>query len=391
MKRVYLDYCASTPVSNEVLDAMAPFWSQDFANTGGIHSEALAAAAAVDAARAASAQFLHARKPRDIIFTSGATEANNLGFFGPIEALLQKGRSYEDLHIITTPIEHKSVLEPARALEAKGVKLTLLSVNEEGQIDTNELREALTPNTVLVSIAYVNSEIGTIQPIHECVRIIDAYRRETGAQYPYFHTDATQAPLYLDCNVESLGVDMMSLGGQKIYGPKGIGLLYVRDNVDIAPMMFGGTREEGLRPGTHPTPLIVGFAKALEEALAKREHEEPRVQVLRDQFISRVLEAFPDAKLNGPRENRVAHNANISFIGCDNEYIVLALDTKGIACSAKSACSKGGSHVLEGLNKGDEYTKSAVRFSFGKDTTEEDIDTVQRVLETSVRRVEVTL
>ena len=400
MNRIYVDYAASTPVDTEVVRAMEPFWQEQFANTGAIHNEGAQALGAVAAARAAVGGFIHARRSDDIIFTSGATEANNLGFFGLIEAQIQAGKSYQDLHIITTPIEHKSVLDCAKALEAKGVRVTYLPVHEDGLVIPNELKEALTPETVFVSIGYVNSEIGVVQPLHGCARVIQEFRREHESSLPYFHSDATQAPVYLHCHQEQLGVDLMSLGGQKVYGPKGIGCLYVDESVTIAPIMHGGTRERGLRPGTLPTPLIMGFAKALQLADERREQEAERITLLRDHFIQRVTKTISTAELNGSHEHRTANNANFSFplnqpsadgqrAGLDNEFLVLQLDAKGIACSAKSACSKaGGSHVVAALGKGTDYSESAVRFSFGKDNTMEEVEYIVERLAECVKKDE---
>lgn len=376
---IYLDHAASTPVLPSVLEAMAPFWSESFGNAGAIHSLGVLAKRALESAREECAKLLEV-KATDIIFTSGGTESNNLAIFGLIEALAEKGTAYADMHCITGAVEHASVLDCFRALEKKGVKLTIVPVGEDGVLHADAVAEAIIPQTVLVSVMYANSEIGTIQPIRE---IAEAIHAKAPTQKIYFHTDASQAPVYLSCHADTLGVDLMTVDAQKMYGPKGSGFLYIKNGTPIMPLMRGGTQERGLRPGTPVTMLAVAMGKVCTIALHDRKDENERVTALRDYFISAIEKEIPTASLNGSRTNRLPNNVNFSFPGLSGEMIVLGLDQKGIAASTRSAChvgEKGGSHVVRALGKGEEYATSAVRFSFGRMTTKEDLEYAVRTL-----------
>lgn len=380
-KRIYLDHAASTPVLPGVLDAMMPYWNDVFANAGAIHSDGVKAKQALEDARETCARML-AVKSTDIIFTSGGTESNNLAVFGLAEALLEKGMHYADMHFITGTIEHASILDCFKVLERKGAALTIVPVKGDGIVHPEDVADAITDKTVLVSIMYANSEIGTIQPIRD---ISEAIKKKIAGteQKIYFHTDACQAPVYLSCHADSLGVDLMTIDAQKLYGPKGSGCLYIKQGTPIAPLMRGGNQERNLRPGTPVVMLAVGLAKAFEIAESARKEESERVLLLREYFIDRVLSEIPSAHLNGSRKNRLPNNVNFSFPTKSAEMIVLTLDRKRISASTRSAChvgEKGGSHVVRALGLGEDYATSAVRFSLGRSTTKEMIDATVGVL-----------
>lgn len=379
-KRVYFDYAAATPMHPEVLAAMEPYWTTYFGNPGGLHKEGTMAKAALESARTSSARMIGARDD-EIIFTGSGTESNNLAIAGAVRALLGSGKAPSDLHMITSAIEHPSVLECFRSLEKSGVSVTYLSVSSEGVIDLKALEAELRDNTVLVSVMYVNNEVGTIEPIAEMGKIIRRHKKQNvfGDAYPYFHTDASQVPLYIGLNVEALAVDMLTLDGQKMYGPKGVGLLYTRRGVRINPVIIGGGQESSLRPGTENVPLIVGFEKAFSLAEGSRKEETKRLTELRDYCIKKITEAVPSAQVNGPYgehgDLRLANNVNISIPGIDGEFMVVALSERGFACGTRSACMREGgpSYVLEAMGK-TAIAEYSLRLSFGIHTTKEHID-----------------
>lgn len=375
MKRMYLDYAASTPVDTEVEEAMRPYWSEVFGNAGGQHEEGRKAREAVEGARARVAEALGS-KSTEIIFTSGGTESNNQAIFGLVKALRKEGRTLEEMHAVTLSVEHPSVLDCFQELEEEGLAVSYLPVDAEGLVSEKVLQEALRPETVLVSIAYVNSEIGTVQPIAAFGSVIAAHRKKTGAAC-YFHTDASQAPVYFDCAPDALLVDMVTLDAQKMYGPKGIGILYVRDGVPLASLLKGGSQERGVRPGTPNTPLIVGFAESFTRACGARDAESIRVKALRDLFIEKVRDAIPEAEINGTLEQRTPNNISVSIPGVEGDFVMHALDARGIACSTRSACfgaKKGNSHVVAQLGKSELLVRGTVRFTLGKATTRADIE-----------------
>ena len=388
-KRVYLDYAASTPLDSRVKSAMAPYWSERFGNPSSSHEEGEKARLAIANARESAAAFLHAR-PDEIIFTSGGTESNNLAIFGVAESV---NRSLSSCHFATSAIEHPSILEVFEELVQRGAKVTYLPVTREGIVLPKVVAEALTPETVLVSVMTVNNEIGTIQPIAEISRAVKSFRRtenDGAREFPYVHTDASQAPLYLPIDIEKLGVDLLTLDAQKLYGPKGVGLLFRRRGVTLVPRFFGGGQENGMRPGTENVPLIFGFAKALGVAKETREKETKRLTGLRDYLLERLLGEIPGAQLNGSPHERIANNVNISIPGFEGDYLVILLDRKGIAVGSKSACAgkeAGTSYVIEALQKGREYASSSLRFSLGRDTTKEELDFTVKVLKQEVARL----
>ncbi|MEK7585021.1 MAG: cysteine desulfurase family protein [Patescibacteria group bacterium] len=349
------------------------------ANPSSIHSAGVAAAAKLADARESVARVLAAHAD-EIIFTASGTEANNLALLGVARAIKSSKKS----HIITLVTEHASVLEPCRALERAGFEVTYLGVKPDGLIDLAEFKKALRPETLLVSISYVNNEIGVIQPIREIAKIIRVQHRvsDSGDTRCLFHIDACQAPQYLDLNVARLGIDLLTLNSAKISNTKGVGVLYVKRGVVLEPIIYGGGQERGLRSGTENVPAITQFAEALKLSVKKREKESARLTKLRDYFIKKLLK-IEGATLNGSVTERVANNANVSFAGADSEYVVLSLDAKGVLASSGSACStqtKDASYVIEALGGGEARAASAVRFTLNPNTQKSDLDHVLKIL-----------
>ncbi|KKU67422.1 MAG: Cysteine desulfurase [Parcubacteria group bacterium GW2011_GWA2_47_16] len=377
-KRIYMDYASTTPLDPRVLKAMLPYFGEKFGNPSSIHAEGVEAKKALEAARKNVGLILNARA-NEIFFTGGGTESNNLAIFGIVRALEKTGVSISKMHFVTTVIEHSSILECFRELESRGAKVAYAPVRENGIVDPTVIAKLLQPKTVLVSVGYANNEIGTIQPIREISKIIRAQNFPTSKLHfkTFFHSDASQAPLYLDCSVERLGVDLLTLDGHKMYGPKGVGALYVRRSVTLVPILFGGGQEKGLRSTTENLPLIVGFAKALEVAAALLEKESARLTTLRDFCYSNILKNVGMTKviINGDIKERLPNNINISIPKLDTEFALLQLDAAGIACSTKSSClgSEGGSYVVRALGGGETRAASTLRFTFGRATTKKDI------------------
>lgn len=383
-KRIYLDYSAATPLKKEVKKAMDRYWDKDFGNAGAIHQEGRIAKKAIEDSREKIAKLLNVR-PDELIFNSGGTEANNSAIYGVIESFIEKGMAIKDMHLITSRIEHPSVLAYFEHFAKKGASLDLVNIDKEGKIDLKHFRSLLKPNTILVSFMMVNNEIGTIQPIKEVSKIIRNYKKITlknlNSPKLVFHSDAAQALLYHPFDIEKLGVDLLSLDAQKIYGPKGCGILYTKKGLEIKPLIIGGNQEKALRSGTPNTSLIVGFAKALELAFKEQKSEIRRLEKLRNYFIEKVKNEIPEADLNGSLENRLANNVNMSFPATVNDFSIIQLDEKGIACSAKSACSKESySYVIKALGKNEEQIKNSLRFTLGKTTTKKEIDYVLKCL-----------
>ena len=334
LRRIYLDYAAATPVRKEVKKVMNRFWDIDFGNAGAIHKEGTVAKKAISQSRKKIAEIIKA-KPDEMIFNSGGTEANNLAIFGVLNKLNEdaclldrQGVKFQDMHLITTVFEHPSILQCFKYLEKKGAVIDYLNINQEGIIDLKQLKKVLTTKTVLISIMFVNNEIGTIQPIFKISKIIKNFKKKQAqlttclpaGRFPVFHSDAAQALLFLPIDVQKLNVDMMSFDAQKIYGPKGVGALYIKKGVEINPLIKGGNQEKGLRPGTENVPLIVGFAKALELASREKEDENQRLTKLRNYFIEEILKKIPRTEINGSLENRLPNNINIFFPDVNNEF-----------------------------------------------------------------------
>jgi len=366
MRRIYMDHAATTPVHPEVAEAMLPFLREYFGNPSTIYEEGRQARKAVEKARSQVAGALGA-DPGEIVFTSGGTESDNLAVFGVTEANEDRGS-----HVITTAIEHHAVLEPCHYLERKGVEVTYLPVDGGGIIDPDELRRAITPSTVLVSVMHANNEIGTVQPMEE----ISSICREAGV---YLHTDAVQSVGALDVDVNRLGVDLLSVSAHKLYGPKGVGCLYVRRGTSIQGIQLGGGQERRMRAGTENVAGIVGFGKAMELAAREWEERSAHVKPLRDRLINGILESIPHTRLNGDPERRLPNNVNILFGYIEGEAICLKLDFQGIDASTGSACSSESgeaSHVLLALGIPVEEAHGSLRLTLGRGNTSEDVDYV---------------
>lgn len=377
MRRVYLDHSATTPVRPEVLEEMLPFFKDQFGNPSTIYSWGREAKNAIEEARARVANLIGAQ-PEEIVFTSGGTEADNMALIGAAYANQKKGK-----HIITSSIEHHAVLDTAQYLMRQGFKVTFLPVTREGLVRVEDVAEALTQETILISIMHVNNEVGTIQPIQE----IGKLARERGI---IFHTDAVQSVGKIPVNVDELNVDLLSASAHKIYGPKGVGCLYIRKGTRIQTLLHGGGQERKRRAGTENVPGIVGFGKAAELAGLELESESQRLKKLRDKLIDGVLSRIDEVQLNGDRERRSPINANFSFRYVEGESILLSLDMKGIAASSGSACTSGSldpSHVLLAMGIPHEIAHGSVRMTLGRDNTEEDINYVLEVLPEIIERL----
>lgn len=356
---IYLDHASTTPVDEEVLQEMLPYFVQKFHNPSSLYAGALEAKKAIDKSKAKIAEFLGCRA-NEIIFTSGGTEGDNLAIFGVTN-------KYKKGHIITSELEHPAVLNPCRELEKRGFEVTYLKPQGDGVIDPQDVAKALRRDTILVSIMYANNEIGTIQPIGEISKKIKNFNKKNDVNI-LSHSDACQATGYLEMNVSKLGVDLLTINGSKIYAPKGVGALFVSPTVKISPIIFGGGQENGMRSGTQNTPLIVALGKAIELIERKKTENE---KVLRDLLIDGLLE-IPMSNLNGSRVSRLANNVNISFDGVEGESAVLYLDRAGIACSTGSACSSKSlesSHVLLSIGLSKEKAHCSLRFTLGRKTT----------------------
>jgi cysteine desulfurase len=372
---IYLDYAAATPIDPQVRAAMQKAQVNAWYNPNAIYGAAIAVRNRIEQAREHVARLLHAR-PSEIIFTDGATEANNLGIAGAVKAW-KKAHPDKKAHVITTKIEHASVLDTCRALAEIGVHVDYLSVDEYGHINIKELKKLLNENTVLVSIGYANGEIGTVQDIREIAKTIRHFRKHTDSEYPYFHTDAVQAVNYEHLGVPQLGVDLMTINAAKIYGPKKSGLLYVKTGTDIEPVMFGGSQEFSYRPGTENLQLIVGMEESLERALKLQESESIRLGELRHEFISNLKNAIPDITINGNEDQTLPNIVNISVPDISSEEIVLRLDAAGIMASVKSACKAGedgDSHVILAIRGTNLGNTGSIRFSMGRSTSMSDLN-----------------
>lgn len=387
-KRIYLDNAATTPLDSRVKRAMEPYWEKVFGNPSGIYEEGRRAKGALEEARREVASFVNSSTD-EIIFTSGGTESNNLAIFGVIES---KFHGVSKPHIITTKIEHKSVLVSCKELEKRGVEVTYLSPDEDGLISPDDLKKALKPETVLVSVIYANNEIGVVQPVPEMAKVIKDFRKKLGGDKgrPYFHIDACQASGYLDMDVNNLGVDLLSANGSKVYGPKGIGFLYKKKGIKLKPIIHGGGQEKGFRSGTENIPAIVGLAEALRIAKEEGAKEAKRISKLRDELLSGILKKIPRVFLNGHKTKRLTNNLNISVLGVEGESIVLYLDALGIAVSTGSACNSSDlepSHVVNSLGKPVEFAHGSLRFSLGRHTTKDDINYVIKVFPDIIKKL----
>ena len=377
MKRIYLDYAATTPTHPEVVKAMLPYFTDAFGNPSSIHSLGQETKAAIEEARDKVARLIGARS-EEIVFTSGGTEADNFAVKGVAYANRQRGN-----HIITTSIEHHAVLEPCKFLEGQGFEVTYLPIDKYGLVNPEDIRKAITDKTILISVMHANNEIGTIEPIPEIAKI--AQRQEI-----YFHTDAVQTIGHIPVNVDALGVDLLSISAHKIYGPKGIGALYIRKGTRIVPFMHGGEQERGRRASTENVPAIVGFGKAVEIAESEMQDEMERLTSLRDELIRGLFERMEGIYLNGHPSQRLPSNVNISVEFVEGESMAISLDLDGIAASTGSACASNAveaSHVLLALGLPAWLCHGSLRLSLGRETTREDMERVLEVLPRIVSRL----
>lgn len=370
MKRIYLDNAATTALSPGVLEAMMPYLTEIYGNASSPHSFGQEARRGVESAREQVARALGA-EPNEIIFTGGGTESDNTALFGTAEKYKNKGR-----HIITSNIEHHAVLHACEALEKRGYRVTYLPVDEYGLVAPEQVAEAITDETILVTIMFANNEVGTVMPIPEISKVC----RERGV---LFHTDAVQAVGHIPIDVKQMGIDMLSLSAHKFHGPKGVGALYLRKGLRLPSHLVGGEQEKGRRAGTENVPGIVGLGAAIELTTTNIEENAARMARLRDRLIAGVLASIPEVRLNGHPTKRLPNNVNVSIKYIEGESILLMLDLKGIAASSGSACTSGSldpSHVLLALGLTHEVAHGSVRMTLGDETTDEEIDYVLKTL-----------
>jgi cysteine desulfurase len=360
-----------------VLDAMLPYFADNFGNASSIHSSGQRGRSAVDAARDSVAALIGA-KTAEIVFTSGGTEADNLALFGSVAA-----SNHSRKHIITTAIEHHAVLNAAQALEKQGIDVTYVPVVASGIVDPQDVRRALRPETILISVMHANNELGTIQPIEEIGRI-------AAEADVYFHCDAVQSAGKLPLDVNRLGVDLLSISAHKIYGPKGVGALYVRAGTPLEPQFHGGHHERDRRPGTENVPGIVGFGKAAELARVRLTTDSAQIESLRDRLEKMLLNSLASVRVNGDRSRRIPNTTNLVFTSAGGEALVIALDLQGVACSTGAACSSGAvepSHVLLAIGLSPDEARSSLRFSLGRTTTAAEIDRAADIIPPTVERL----
>jgi len=377
MKRIYLDYAATTPIHSEVVKAMLPYFTEAFGNPSSIHSYGQEAKGAIEEARVKVADFIGAQS-EELVFTSGGTEADNFAIKGIAFANESKGN-----HIITSSVEHHAVIETCQFLERRGFRITYLSVDGDGLVDPDDVRKAITDKTTLISVMHASNEMGTIEPIAEIGKVAT----EAGI---YFHTDAVQTVGHIPVNVNELGVDLLSMSAHKLYGPKGVGALYIRKGTKLTPFMHGGEQERRRRASTENVPGIVGFGKAAELAQHEMGEEAKRLTYLRDQLIKGLLEQIDHTRLNGHPLKRLPNNINVSVDFVEGESMLLNLDLGGICASTGSACSSSSleaSHVLLALGLSHEQAHGSLRFSLGKWTIEEEIERVLDVLPSVVAKL----
>ncbi|PIP27984.1 MAG: cysteine desulfurase NifS [Candidatus Moranbacteria bacterium CG23_combo_of_CG06-09_8_20_14_all_35_22] len=382
-KTIYLDHAATTAVDKKVLQEMMPYFSDKYGNASSLHYFGQEASQAVEKARIQVAKYFNANL-NEIIFTSGATESNNLVIKGVVKAYYKKEKKKP--HIITTAFEHHCVLNAVKNLEKENlVEATFINPKKDGVISVADIKNAIKSNTILISVMYVNNEIGTVQPIAEIGKIIQKNNPKI-----IFHTDATQAVNYFDCNVEKLGVDLLSMSAHKIYGPKGVGVLYIKKGLIIAKIQDGGAQEFGLRAGTINTSGIVGLGSAISMIKDQRTTNNEKIKKLRDYLIAKVLKEIPDSRLNGSKIKRSPNNVNVNFSRVEGESLLMMLSSEGIFASTGSACSSGSlspSHVLLSLGLKPEETHGSLRLTLGKNTTKKEVDYAVKVIKRSVEKL----
>lgn len=377
-KSIYLDYASNTPVDPSVVSVVKKASEVYFANPSALHKDGLKAKEALTKARNEVASVFDVHH-NEIIFCGSGTESDNMAITGVLEGyLLKSNDKSKNPHVIISSIEHAALYETAKFLRASGVNVTIVPVNNEGIVNPKDIRDALTKDTVFVSVMYANNEIGTIQPISEIAKAIRHFKKhnEISGPYPVFHTDATQAINYLPLRVPPLGVDMLSCNGSKIYGPKGVGVLYKKRGIPFSGIMKGGDQELGFRPGTENIPGIMGFAQALLLTEKIKEKEVKRLTVLRDYLIKEIQKEFPGAELNGHVSMRLPNNINFTFHGIESDALVIGLDAKGVRVSSKSACKAGDehtSHVIMALSKEIRPEDGSLRITLGRQTQKKDL------------------
>jgi len=374
-----MDHAGTTPMRSEVLDAMLPYLTEKFGNASTLYSYGREARKALEDSREKVAQLIGA-DAKEIYFTSGGTESDNWALRGTAAANMKKGK-----HIITSSIEHHAILHTCQDLERQGFKITFLPVDKYGLVDVNHVVNAVTDETIMVSIMHANNEIGTIQPIKEIGEAIKQQRPDI-----IFHTDAVQTVGKIPVSVDDLGVDLLSMSSHKIYGPKGIGALYIRRGTKISPFMTGGAQESNRRAGTENIPGIVGFGKAAELAKSEQKEQYEKLITLRDKLIKGIMETIPYTRLNGHPTLRLPHNVNISFEFIEGESLLLNLDMKGICASSGSACTSGSldpSHVLLAIGLPHEIAHGSLRLTLGRDNSQQDVDYVLEVLPKIVNKL----
>ncbi len=380
VRRVYFDHNATTPVDREVLEAMLPFFAGEFGNASSIHSFGQAARAAVENAREQVAALLGAQ-PAEIVFTSGGTESDNTAILGVVAAAERAGQ--KNLHVITTTIEHHAVLHTCQALERRGVAVTYVPAGRDGRVNPDDIRRAIRPETTLITVMHANNELGTVQPLEEIGRI-------AAEADVYFHTDAVQSAGKVPVDVERAGADLLSISAHKLYGPKGVGALYVRKGTPLEPLFYGGHSERDRRPGTDNVAGVAGLGKAAELARLQLAHESARIARLRDRLEEGLLARVPYTRVNGSREHRTPNTSNVTIPFIDGEAMLIALDLQGIACSTGAACSSGAvepSHVLTAIGLPKEDARATLRFSLGRASTEEEVAYALDVIPTVVERL----
>ena len=386
IRSIYLDHAATTAVDEHVFASMKPYFSREYGNPSALYNLGRQAHFVINETRKNIAQILHAL-PENIIFTGSGTESDNMAIIGVARSHEKHGK-----HIISIGIEHHAVLRPLEVLEKEGFQITFVPVGSDGLVSAKDVLSAIRPDTILISIMYANNEMGAIQPIAEIGRELLKYRKEHKTEYPFFHSDACQAPEYLDLDVEKLHVDLMSMNGGKMYGPKGVGMLYLRRGVKIMPIVVGGGQENGRRAGTENVSSIVGFGSALERAQANRIKESSRMRELTSYLWKKISDNIPDVKLNGPEigENRLPNNLNVTFKNIEGEAMLLYLDEYGIMCSTGSACTSESlepSHVLRAMGMPYEMAHGSLRFTFGRENTKEDVDYLMKYLPAIVNQL----
>jgi cysteine desulfurase len=397
MKRIYLDHNATTPVEPTVLEAMLPFFSSEFGNASSIHDFGQHARAAVETAREQVAELINAR-PQEIVFTSGGTESDNHAVFGSVYPILtwpaQRSPNPKDdiarrmsighlKHVITTSIEHEAILNTCQELEKDGVAVSYLPADREGRIDAEQLRRAIRPETLLITVMHANNETGTLQPLEEIGRI--------AAEHDIcFHSDAVQSAGKIPIDVQALQLDLLSLSGHKFYGPKGVGAIYIKGGTSLRQFIYGGHHQRGFRPGTENVAGIVGLGKAAELARISLAHDVARVSALRDKLEQGLFARIPDSRANGAGAPRTPNTSNITFSDIEGEALVIALDLRGLACSTGAACSSGAvepSHVLTAIGLPAADARATVRFSLGRHTTAAEIDAALEIVPAAVAQL----